>query len=279
MIRIRLFFYELFHYKIPDLWWKIKHAFKDNFWLSFGVFISVISVMLAIYQGVQYNRYETARAQQKIIQKKQQKNASVMNIPDAGAEAYLEQQLGVKNKEQVIKMFNDSVEYQGKYDEVISKTKDFKSNDQFQDYLNPIVKELLNGPLVSQAQTGIDFYDKPVDISSDEALNGVLLVLINSKDQSQVEAVKELKSKKHNYTIRIYDKRSDGGEGNFNTLRINYLFGGNGERKGFNSSNDWSGVAYGFNDRKFTYHTKSLKDIPDSLPDKSISKEDEETLR
>lgn len=277
--RIKLGLYEFFVYKIPDLFFRIKESVKDNPWLSIGIGITTIALSLAIYQGVQYNKYEQLRKNQEIAQKKLDKNKSVMNIPQAGAEAFLEQQLNTKNKEQTIKMFNDSVKYQGKYDEIIAKTKNFTKNSQFQDYLNPIVEELLSGPLVSQRSTGIDFEDDFIQLNSDETVNGVLLILIDSKNKSEVDKVKEIKSKKHDYQIKVYDKNSTNGEANFNTLRGSYLFGGNGERKGFNSKNDWAGVAYGFNDNKFVYHTKSLDDIPEKLPLKSLSKEDEDSLR
>ena len=271
-LRIRLFFYEL-GIKIHNFLEWFKEKLKSDPWYMLALITVCGGLCLSVYEGWQYSKYTRAKETEKIINARADKRNALMDIHKAGPEKYLEEQLNCKNKAQVIKMFNNSAKYQYQYDAVIAHCKNFTKNSQYQKYLNPIISSILNGPLVGQDNTGLNFYNKMVDPNGDIATEGVMLILINSKDTKQVQQVKDLINSNPKYTVKVYDKNSPNGQTNFTNCLRAYLFSGEGERKGYDATNDWPGVAYAFNNNDFVWHEKELGNFPKSLPNKSLEKE------
>lgn len=270
-LKIRFFFRELFVYKIPALWQKIKESFEDDPWKAIGLIMLVVALTLGVYEGVQYSKVMMAQQEQKELKAKMDKSNQLMDIKTSGPEKYLEEQLGVNNKAQVIKMFNNSAKWQDRYDEVITHCANFSKNSQYRNYLNPIVKDILNGQLVSQENVGFSFAKKQVDPFGDDATNGVMMILISSKDKEQVKKVKALIDSHPSYKVVVFDKKSPNGENNYNNCMLAFLEAQSGIKDGYNSENAWTGIAYAFNDNRPVFHTKSLNDLPKELPTKSLS--------
>lgn len=231
----------------------------------------LLSVVLGVYEGIQYHKIQEAKQEQKEINQKMAKENQVMDIKSEGPEKYLEEQLGVNNKAQVIKMFNKSAKWQHRYDEVITHCTKFTKNSQYRNYLNPIVDNILNGPLVSQSNSNFSFAKNYVDPTSDEATNGVMMILISSKDKEQVEKVQKLIDSHPNYKVVVFDKESPNGETNFGNCMLAFLEATSGMKSGFDANNSWTGVAYAFNDNQPVFHSKTLDNLPHDLPDKSLS--------
>ena len=270
-LRIKLFFYDLFVYKIPQFFSWLKEKFKTDPWFAFGAILLFVAMIFATFEAYQYSKYTIAQETAKKMEKEANKRNAVMDINKVGPEKYLEEQLSCNNEAQVKRMFNNSRQWQGQYQNVIDHCAGFTKNSQYQKYLNPIIKSILNGPLVSQEDCGINFATKMVDPNSDDATEGIMLVLINSKKPNEVRAAKDLINSHPKYEVKVYDSQSPNGKQNFQNGLISYLYSGEGERQGFYSGNDWAGVAYAFNDNEFVWHSKELKDFPKDLPDKSLS--------
>lgn len=272
-LKIKLWFHELFVFKIPKLWERIKESFENDFWKTIGLVMILIVIPIGIYEGVQYHKVLQAKQEEKTINKKIAENNQIMNIKEEGPEKYLEEQLGVNNKTQVIKMFNKSAKWQNRYDEVITHCTEFTKNSQYRNYLNPIIKNILNGELVSQNKANFNFAKTYVDPESDEATNGVMMILISSKDEDQVSKIQKLIDSHPDYKVVVFDKESPNGETNFNNCMLGFLEATSGMRSGYDANNSWTGVAYAFNDNQPVFHTKSLDEVLKlkKLPDKSLS--------
>ena len=277
MLRIRLFFHELFMYKLPNLWSKIKDKFNRNpiGMIALSIFL-MLGIPSAIYYGVQYNHYQQAVAQQKKLANAPYDQNGIMRITKAGPMAYLRLELGVKTDAQVKKLFDNNIKYQGKLNEIIANTSKFTKDSQYQDYLNPIIDEVLSGQTISGEKTGIKFATESVDVTQNDAVSGVMMIAIDSSKPEQVQQAQKYMSQKRDYKVMFYDIHTKAGFNLFDGARQQYLFSGEYERTGFNNENDWNGVMYAFNNGRWVFRSKTfVNQLPKELSNSSLNKTDE----
>lgn len=273
--RFRLWVHDFLFYTLPNWTSAFINFTKKNGLIWWGI-VGLTGIMFVVgtVSGVNYARYCRERTAYQRQKKMAERMIKVKNIYEEGPEKYLEEQLDCKNKAQVIREFNDSEKWQGRYPEVIQHCQNYKTNKQFQNYLNPIVRQIQNGPLVKQQGIDLTFADKQINPDQDCVVEGVMLVLIDSKNGEQVHEIRELKESHPDYKLVVYDKQSPHGELNFQGLAKSWLWAGEGLPEGFNNSNDWTGVAYAFNNDQMVFHSHSLKNLPKKLPkdDSNITK-------
>lgn len=277
MLRMKLFFHELFVYKIPSGWNKFINACKRNKLNTFvALFIIVVGGFLSIYSGIQaYHTELNNKTLAKMANAPYDENG-LMRIPKAGPMAYLKLELSAKSDKEVEQLFNNNVKYQGKLNEVLANTQGFTKNSQYQDYLNPIIDEIQNGQTISGEKTGIKFSSSAIDITQNDAVSGVMLIAIDSSKPEQVKLAQSYMAQKRPYKLVFFDTHTKGGLSLFYSSREQYLFSGDNERTGFNSSNDWIGSMYAFNNQRWVYRSKGLvKELPKTLSNSSLNKTDE----
>lgn len=191
-----------------------------------------------------------------------------------GALPYLEEQLNLKNKQEVVQAINDTSKYHGKWQEINSEVAQCQTNHDFWKVLNPVVEACQSGSRYRPEALKANFKTyNMADIPVPLKFNNLLVVSYNSKDNQDIQTLNNFVKNNPDVQLLAFDNSTQGGKTAFKVPMYNFLNQGNQVRQGYNpKKNAWTGTAYGFTDNNLSYHTKNLQDLNNlkGIPHKSL---------
>lgn len=276
--RIKYFF----TFTIPELWTDFKDwLVNGNLMYRLMLFLAIITVPFVIWKTkMAYDQQVTLhnREEIKIAKKAKQKvnvkeTAEDKKIVSQGPKKYLRDVM-MMNQHQVIEAFNSSAKYHGRYNEVIQNASALGDIKSFRDYLNPIIDEIQNGQTYQSTRIKHNFTvtTDPSSIKQADLNNGAMIIAWNSKAptaKTTAEQIDKIVNNAKDYQCYVFDTSVE--NNNFETPLIQFLNQGDHERPGYNSENGWAGQIYGFKNGLLVYHNKSLNNVPQTMPTRSLA--------
>lgn len=271
-----------FTFTIPEKWELFKNwLVNGNLVYRLMLILAIITIPFVIWktkmvydqQAQLHNRQQikvAKKAKQKINVKE---TAEEKKIVSQGPKKYLRDVM-MMNQQQVIEAFNNSAKYHGKYNEVIENASALGDIKSFRDYLNPIIDEIQHGQSYQSTKIKHDFTitTDPTEIKQEDLVNGAMIIAWNSKSPTAkitAQQIDNIVKNAKNYQCYVFDTSTP--TNNFNVPLTQYLNEGDRERQGFDHTNDWAGQIYGFKNSLFVYHSKTLNNVPQNMPTRSLA--------
>lgn len=286
MKSIKIFFTRF----IPYQWHKFTNWWKQGnliYRLTIFVLVFIVGPITVYKTYLAYQQAEQQRAaktekiklhheaikQDKIIKHQSKADKAIVT---AGPRKYLRISLMANTDQQVIQMFNNNAKYHGKYEDVVKHAAKLGDINSFRDYLNPIINEIENGETRKAASLKHEFTitKNPNVITPSLMQSGVMIIGWNSNAadaQQQADKIDDIIDNAKNYKCFVFDTSTEQGRSNFSYQLGMYLNQGDKIRDGYNDTNGWTGIIYGFNNGLFVYHNTSLNNVPKKMPIASLA--------
>lgn len=276
--RIKYFF----TFTIPEQWDRFKDwLINGNLMYRLMLFLAILSLPFVIIKTkMAYDQQVALHNREEIkVAKQAKKKITVKETPEEkkivsqGPKKYLRDVM-MMNQHQVVEAFNNSAKYHGRYNEVVQNASALGDIKSFRDYLNPIIEEVQQGQSYQSTKIKHDFTitTDPNSIKPSDYNNGVMIIAWNSKAPTAKATAKQIDNIVNNakdYSCYVFDTSTP--TNNFQAPLVQFLNNGDTERPGFDSSNDWAGQIYGFKNQLFVYHNKSLNNVPQTMPTRSLA--------